>query len=114
MKNKKKNRISYSLSAELKNALKYLLIWGMILIFSAYLLSDSEILGNVKQQARPDTWSMIGAGGSFEEEFTCKTNRLSGVELFLSTESASVAGTFQITLYQNEREIQSWQASRLD
>ena len=113
MKNKKKNRISYSLSAELKNALKYLLIWGMILIFSAYLLSDSEILGNVKQQARPDTWSMIGAGGSFEEEFTCKTNRLSGVELFLSTESASVAGTFQITLYQNEREIQSWQASRL-
>lgn len=55
MKNKKKNRISYSLSAELKNALKYLLIWGMILIFSAYLLSDSEILGNVKQQARPDT-----------------------------------------------------------
>ena len=44
MKNKKKNRISYSLSAELKNALKYLLIWGMILIFSAYLLSDSEIL----------------------------------------------------------------------
>lgn len=113
MKNKKKNRSSYSLSAELKNALKYLLIWGMILIFSAYLLSDSEILGNVKQQARPDTWSMIGAGGSFEEEFTCKTNRLSGVELFLSTESASVAGTFQITLYQNEREIQSWQASRL-
>lgn len=94
MKNKKKNRSSYSLSAELKNALKYLLIWGMILIFSAYLLSDSEILGNVKQQARPDTWSMIGAGGSFEEEFTCKTNRLSGVELFLSTESASVAGTF--------------------
>ena len=85
----------------------------MILIFSAYLLSDSEILGNVKQQARPDTWSMIGAGGSFEEEFTCKTNRLSGVELFLSTESASVAGTFQVTLYQNEREIQSWQASRL-
>ena len=70
MKNKKKNRSSYSLSAELKNALKYLLIWGMILIFSAYLLSDSEILGNVKQQARPDTWSMIGAGGSFEEEFT--------------------------------------------
>lgn len=113
MKNKKKNRSSYSLSAELKNALKYLLIWGMILIFSAYLLSDSEILGNVKQQARPDTWSMIGAGGSFEEEFTCKTNRLSGVELFLSTESASVAGTFQVTLYQNEREIQSWQASRL-
>ena len=113
MKNKKKNRSSYSLSAELKNALKYMLIWGMILIFSAYLLSDSEILGNVKQQARPDTWSMIGAGGSFEEEFTCKTNRLSGVELFLSTESASVAGTFQITLYQNEREIQSWQASRL-
>ena len=110
MKNKKKNRISYSLSAELKNALKYLLIWGMILIFSAYLLSDSEILGNVKQQARPDTWSMIGAGGSFEEEFTCKTNRLSGVELFLSTESASVAGTFQVTLYQNEREIQSWKA----
>ena len=54
MKNKKKNRSSYSLSAELKNALKYLLIWGMILIFSAYLLSDSEILGNVKQQARPD------------------------------------------------------------
>ena len=49
MKNKKKNRSSYSLSAELKNALKYLLIWGMILIFSAYLLSDSEILGNVKQ-----------------------------------------------------------------
>ena len=38
MKNKKKNRSSYSLSAELKNALKYLLIWGMILIFSAYLL----------------------------------------------------------------------------
>lgn len=113
MKNKKKNRSSYSLSVELKNALKYLLIWGMILIFSAYLLSDSEILGNVKQQARPDTWSMIGAGGSFEEEFTCKTNRLSGVELFLSTESASVAGTFQVTLYQNEREIQSWQASRL-
>ena len=113
MKNKKKNRSSYSLSVELKNALKYLLIWGMILIFSAYLLSDSEILGNVKQQARPDTWSMIGAGGSFEEEFTCKTNRLSGVELFLSTESASVAGTFQITLYQNERKIQSWQASRL-
>ena len=36
MKNKKKNRISYSLSAELKNALKYLLIWGMILIFSAF------------------------------------------------------------------------------
>ena len=87
MKNKKKNRSSYSLSAELKNALKYLLIWGMILIFSAYLLSDSEILGNVKQQARPDTWSMIGVGGSFEEEFTCKTNCLSGVELFLSTES---------------------------
>ena len=52
MKNKKKNRSSYSLSAELKNALKYLLIWGMILIFSAYLLSDSEILGNVKQQAK--------------------------------------------------------------
>lgn len=47
MKNKKKNRSSYSLSAELKNTLKYLLIWGMILIFSAYLLSDSEILGNV-------------------------------------------------------------------
>ena len=107
MKNKKKNRSSYSLSAELKNALKYLLIWGMILIFSAYLLSDSEILGNVKQQARPDTWSMIGVGGCFEEEFTCKTNRLSGVELFLSTESASVAGTFQVTLYQNDREIQS-------
>ena len=101
------------MSAELKNALKYLLIWGMILIFSAYLLSDSEILGNVKQQARPDTWSMIGVGGCFEEEFTCKTNRLSGVELFLSTESASVAGTFQVTLYQNDREIQSWQASRL-
>lgn len=59
MKNKKKNRSSYSLSAELKNALKYLLIWGMILIFSAYLLSDSEILGNVKQQARPDTWSSV-------------------------------------------------------
>ena len=96
-----------------RDILKYLLIWGMILIFSAYLLSDSEILGNVKQQARPDTWSMIGEGGSFEEEFTCKTNRLSGVELFLSTESASVAGTFQITLYQNERKIQSWQASRL-
>ena len=113
MKNKKKNRSSYSLSAELKNALKYLLIWGMILIFSAYLLSDSEILGNVKQQARPDTWSMIGVGGCFEEEFTCKTNRLSGVELFLSTESASVAGTFQVTLYQNDKEIQSWQASRL-
>ena len=57
---------------------------GNDLDLSAYLLSDSEILGNVRQQARPDTWSMIGAGGSFEEEFTCKTNRLSGVELFLS------------------------------
>ena len=45
MKNKKKNRSSYSLSVELKNALKYLLIWGMILIFSAYLLSDSEAAG---------------------------------------------------------------------
>ena len=72
MKNKKKNRSSYSLSAELKNALKYLLIWGMILIFSAYLLSDSEILGNVKQQERPDTWSMIGVEDALKRSLPAK------------------------------------------
>ena len=113
MKNKKKTASSYRLSQELKNALKYLMIWGMILIFSAYLLADAEVLGNVKQQARPDTWAMIGTGSTFEEDFTCKTNRLSGVELFLSTENASVTGAFRVTLYQNNKEIQSWQAGRL-
>lgn len=113
MKNEKKTERSYRLSQELKNALKYLLIWGMILIFSAYLLADAEVLGNVKQQARPDTWAMIGTGSTFEEDFTCKTNRLSGVELFLSTENASVTGAFRVTLYQNNKEIQSWQAGRL-
>ena len=113
MKNKKKTARSYRLSQELKNALKYLMIWGMILIFSAYLLADAEVLGNVKQQARPDTWAMIGTGSTFEEDFTCKTNRLSGVELFLSTENASVTEAFRVTLYQNNKEIQSWQAGRL-
>lgn len=113
MKNKKKIASSYRLSQELKNALKYLMIWGMILIFSTYLLADAEVLGNVKQQARPDTWAMIGTGSTFEEDFTCKTNRLSGVELFLSTENASVTGAFRVTLYQNNKKIQSWQAGRL-
>lgn len=113
MKNEKKTERLYRLSRELKSALKYLMIWGMILIFSAYLLADAEVLGNVKQQARPDTWAMIGAGSTFEEDFTCKTNRLSGMELFLSTENASVTGAFRVTLYQNNKEIQSWQADRL-
>lgn len=97
----------------MKNILKYMVVWVLILIFAAYLLSDSEILGNVKQQARPDTSVMIGQGEKFEESFSCKTDRLSGVELFLSVENASVTGSFYVTLYQENTEIQCWQANRL-
>lgn len=93
--------------------LKYAFIWLLILIFAAYLLTDAEVLGNVKQQERPETSVMIGAGGKFEKKFICKTDRLSGVELFLSTDNASVTGTFDVTLYQEGKKVQSWQASRL-
>ena len=97
----------------MKNTLKYMLVWVLILIFAAYLLADSEILGNVKQQERPDTSVMIGQGEKFEESFTCRSNRLSGVELFLSVANASVTGSFCVTLYQENTEVQSWQANRL-
>lgn len=113
MENKKKGRKSFRMSEDLKDVLKGVLIWGIILVFAAYLLTDAEILGNVKQQERPESSVMIGAGSEWEEEFTCKTNRLSGVELFLSTESASVTGTFRVTIYQGKKELQSWQVNRL-
>lgn len=32
---------------------------------------------------------------------------------FLSTESASVTGSFHVTLYQEEKEIQDWETNRL-
>lgn len=97
----------------IKSAVKYLLLWVMILIFGIYLLGEAEVPGNVKQQKRPDTSVMIGADGKFQESFTCKTSRLSGIELFLSTENASVTGAFRVTLYQGKKALQSWQASRL-
>ena len=50
------------MSEDLKDILKCVLIWGTILIFASYLLADAEILGNVKQQERPETSVMIGAG----------------------------------------------------
>ena len=101
------------MSEDLKDILKCVLIWGTILIFASYLLADAEILGNVKQQERPETSVMIGAGSKLEKDFICQTSRLSGVELFLSTESASVTGTFRVTIYQDKEEIQSWQVNRL-
>lgn len=113
MNNTKKSRKSFRMSEDLKDILKCILIWGIILIFASYLLADAEILGNVKQQERPETSVMIGAGSELEKDFICQTSRLSGVELFLSTESASVTGTFRVTVYQDEEAIQSWQVNRL-
>lgn len=113
MRNENKDGKGLHLSAEMKSAVKYLLVWGMILIFAVYLLADAEILGNVKQQERPDTTAMIGAREKFDKTFTCKTNRLSGVELFLSVENASVTGAFRVALYQGKKEIQTWQVNRL-
>ena len=98
MKNEKKSRRTCHLSSDLKDIIKYILIFGTILVFGVYLLADAEVLGNVKQQERPETSVMIGSGEKFETSFFCKTNRLSGVELFLSTESASVTGSFHVTL----------------
>ena len=92
MKNEKKSRRTCHLSSDLKDIIKYILIFGTILVFGVYLLADAEVLGNVKQQERPETSVMIGSGEKFETSFFCKTNRLSGVELFLSTESASLSG----------------------
>ena len=54
------------MSEDLKDILKCVLIWGIILIFASYLLADAEILGNVKQQERPETSVMIGAGSNSE------------------------------------------------
>lgn len=69
MKNKKKTELIQPVCRAEKRSEISADMGNDPLIFSAYLLSDSEILGNVKQQARPDTWSMadyIGlAGGSF-------------------------------------------------
>ena len=113
MNNTKKSRKTFRMSEDLKDILKCVLIWGIILIFASYLLADAEILGNVKQQERPETSVMIGAGSNLEKDFICQTSRLSGVELFLSTESASVTGTFRVTIYQDKEEIQSWQVNRL-
>ena len=113
MKNEKKSRRTCHLSSDLKDIIKYILIFGTILVFGVYLLADAEVLGNVKQQERPETSVMIGSGEKFETSFFCKTNRLSGVELFLSTESASVTGSFHVTLYQEEKEIQDWETNRL-
>ena len=113
MNNTKKSRKTFRMSEDLKDILKCVLIWGTILIFASYLLADAEILGNVKQQERPETSVMIGAGSKLEKDFICQTSRLSGVELFLSTESASVTGTFRVTIYQDKEEIQSWQVNRL-
>lgn len=83
MKNEKKSRRTCHLSSDLKDIIKYILIFGTILVFGVYLLADAEVLGNVKQQERPETSVMIGSGEKFETSFFCKTNRLSGVELFI-------------------------------
>ena len=61
MNNTKKSRKTFRMSEDLKDILKCVLIWGIILIFASYLLADAEILGNVKQQERPETSVMIGA-----------------------------------------------------
>ena len=50
MKNEKKSRRTCHLSSDLKDIIKYILIFGTILVFGVYLLADAEVLGNVKQQ----------------------------------------------------------------
>mgnify|MGYP007005749599 CR=1 FL=1 len=59
MNNTKKSRKTFRMSEDLKDILKCVLIWGIILIFASYLLADAEILGNVKQQERPVRHSMM-------------------------------------------------------
>ena len=65
MNNTKKSRKTFRMSEDLKDILKCVLIWGTILIFASYLLADAEILGNVKQQERPETSVMIDADSFF-------------------------------------------------
>ena len=48
MKNEKKSRRTCHLSSDLKDIIKYILIFGTILVFGVYLLADAEVLGNVK------------------------------------------------------------------
>ena len=50
MNNTKKSRKTFRMSEDLKDILKCVLIWGIILIFASYLLADAEILGNVKDR----------------------------------------------------------------
>ena len=43
MKNEKKSRRTCHLSSDLKDIIKYILIFGTILVFGVYLLADAEI-----------------------------------------------------------------------
>ena len=67
MKNEKKSRRTCHLSSDLKDIIKYILIFGTILVFGVYLLADAEVLGNVKQQERPETSVMIGSGEKLKQ-----------------------------------------------
>ena len=71
MNNTKKSRKTFRMSEDLNDILKCVLIWGIILIFASYLLADAEILGNVKQQERPETSVMIGARPAGFLEWNC-------------------------------------------
>lgn len=42
MKNEKKSRRTCHLSSDLKDIIKYILIFGTILVFGVYLLADAE------------------------------------------------------------------------
>ncbi len=48
MKNEKKSRRTCHLSSDLKDIIKYILIFGTILVFGVYLLADAEVLWQCK------------------------------------------------------------------
>ena len=86
-----------------------------ILVFGVYLLAECRGPWQCKNsRKRPETSVMIGSGEKFETSFFCKTKpAFRGRTFFLSTESASVTGSFHVTLYQEEKEIQDWETNRL-
>lgn len=91
---------------------KYALLFLFVLLFASYLLKDSETLGSVKQQVRPQSYEGLVAGSVLEQEFVCADDTVEGIELFLQEAHYSETSAVRVGLYRGDTLLQEWNVDR--